>query len=78
MTDRLTGIHLPGCDYAGIAEWGRCSKDDMLALIRRQAETMKRQADAILDATDDDFRITTYLGPLAMRNIEVIQEGKKP
>lgn len=77
MSDRLTEIHLPGCDHSGIAEWGRRSKDEMLKQIRKHAETMKRQAEALLSAHDDDFTITTYLGVIVQRNREVIQKGRQ-
>lgn len=76
MSERMTGIHLPGLFGAGFADYGRKTVPEMIAQLRAKAEQEKRDAEAILAAADDDFRVTTYVGHLVQRNREVLQPGR--
>ena len=75
MSERLTAIELRSTRDAGLAEWGLKTAPEMISLYRAYAEKMKRDAEIILAASDDDFRVQTYLGPHSQRNRVVIQEG---
>lgn len=74
MADRMTEINLPGA-WVGIAEHGRVDPEQMIAQARRQAARDLAAAQAVLDAADEDFRITTYVGVHAQRKLEVLQPG---
>ena len=76
MSERMTSINLPGLFGAGYADRDSKTVAEMIALIRRNATAMKRDAEAILSANDTDFRVETYLGVYVCRNREVLQEGK--
>ena len=77
MSERMTVITLPGAGIgAGLADYGRIPAAKMIAMMRRYAEHQKQQAEAILAACDDDFRIETHVGTHVKHRREVIQEGK--
>lgn len=73
----MTGITLPGHSGSGFQDYGRKTVPEMIAALRRIAEHQKAEAEAILAASDDDFRVSTYIGSLVERNREVMQEGRK-
>lgn len=73
MPERLTEIRLRR--DAGLADWGRKTVPEMIIQYRQFAERQKASAEAILSASDDDFRVETYLGPNAQRQREILQEG---
>lgn len=74
----MTSIVLPGTpSIGGFAEWGKVPVAVMIAAHRLRAERMRADAEAILSASDDDFRIDTYVGPIAMRDRQVIQQGRE-
>lgn len=75
MSDRMTAVNLPGVWGASWAEWGRAEPAYMISAIRQRAKQELEWAQKVLAAADDDFRIETYLGPHARRNLEVLQEG---
>jgi hypothetical protein len=75
MSERMTCIYLPGHMGAGIAGHGRKTVKEMLAMVRSYARHHKAEAEAVLSASDDDFRVTTYVGVHVQRNEEVIQVG---
>lgn len=78
MSERMTGIELRGNKAAGpgLAEWGRKTPTEMIERYRQYARHQLAEAQAILSATDDDFRVETYTGVHVQRNREVLQEGK--
>lgn len=78
-SERMTSIRLPGLDnwIGGSAEYGLVSKEAMIAAHRLRAEKARRDAQAILDASDEDFLIATYRGIHARRDYRVIQRGKQ-
>jgi hypothetical protein len=75
MSDRMTSIKLPCRFGCSVADWGMKSIPEMLELIRSYAKQNKAEAEAILAATDDQFRVETYVGVHVMRNREIIQES---
>ena len=77
MSERMTSIDLPGHFGAGIADWGRKTIPEMIALVRDHAALAKRDAEAILAAKDSDFYICTYRGVYARRDLMVLQHGHK-
>ncbi len=78
MSEIMTCVHLLGLPSGrGFADYGRRSVPEMVAYIRRHAAEMKRDAEAILAADDEDFRVTTYRGILVQRDAKVLQQGKK-
>lgn len=74
MSYQMTSINLPGRYGAGIADYGRKTVAEMIAMIRGHAELVKRDAEAILAAKDRDFHVCTYRGVYARRNLVVLQE----
>ena len=77
MGERMTSVHLPGMRHgAGVAEYGRKTPAEMVAMLRKYAEANKAEAEQILAATDEEFRVETYTGVWVQRNREVLQEGR--
>ena len=78
MSERMTAIDLPGTWGGGIADYGRKTVPEMIALLRSHATANRTQAEAILAANDEDFRVQTYIGERVRRDRIILQEGKKP
>lgn len=76
--ERMTAISLPGTSHwiGGFAEWGEVSRDAMIAAHRMRAKKALQDAQAVLDAADEDFHIATYRGVHVQRDYKVIQQGK--
>lgn len=77
VSERMTAIDLPGQYNSGFADYGRQSIDEMISRLRSYAQHCKDTADAILNASDGDFRIRTYVGHYVQKNTEILQEGRK-
>ena len=73
MAERHTSISLPGNVDAGMADHGRKTPAEMIALYREWAKHNKKWADAVLSASDEDFSVETYTGVHVRRNREVLQ-----
>lgn len=71
MSERMTSIHIPGVSGARFTKSGRKVPSDMIAAIRRWAEM-------VLAASDDDFCVETYVGFNVQRSCEILQEGVSP
>mgnify|MGYP006350049633 CR=1 FL=1 len=78
MSERMTRIELRGNKAAGpgLAEWGRKTPAEMIERYRQYARHQLAEAEAVLAATDEEFRVETYTGVHVQRNREVIQDGK--
>lgn len=77
MGERITSVHLPGMRHgAGVADYGRKTPEEMIAMLLQYAEANLAEAKQILAASDADFRVETYTGVWRQRNREVLQEGK--
>lgn len=72
----MTGIHLPSLG-GGYQEYGRQTREHMIARYRRNAQIAKEEAERILAASDDEFVVETYLGPFAQRQREEIPPEPK-
>ena len=77
MSALMTNIHLPGANCGGLADWGKKTPKQMIALWRRHARAEKRDAEKILQALDEDFEVYTCHGHIVQRNKRVLQAGKK-
>lgn len=74
MSDRMTAAHGPK-GTGGFATYGRKTRAEMLAQFRDHYQRQLEQAQKALALTDDEIRVTrvtTYLGPWAMRNEEEV------
>jgi hypothetical protein len=70
MSERMTDITGPG--VGGLMEYGRKSRAEMIASFRAYHERQREQAERALAIPDEDLTVTTFLGPYAMRNREVV------
>lgn len=78
MTEKVTVITLPGLpNGAGLAEHGVEEASHMIAKYRDMARRQKEDADAILAASDEDFRVVVAKGIIVQRDRRVLQEGRK-
>lgn len=70
----MTGVWLRGGrPGSGWQEYGRKTRAEMIHILRERALRQRDAAQNILDAADDQFVVTTYLGPIAMRDaVEVV------
>lgn len=76
MSERMTSITLPSLQGgAGLAEYGRKTPAEMIAQLRAYADQNKKDAEAILAASDDDFHVATYLGTHSRRAYTILQKG---
>ncbi len=75
MSERMTSIYVGS--GLGFAEYGRKTVPEMIESIRKHAAHLKKEADEILAAADEDFHVETYVGSIVQRNRKVLQEGRK-
>ena len=73
MSERMTTIELG--KVGGFRRHGRQTPAEMIATYRRHAEAQLAEAQAVLAAPDDAFRVYTHTGTFIQRHIEVLQEG---
>ena len=74
MGERMTTIQIDGS--IGYSDYGRRSAEEMIEVYRSIARRKKAEAEAVLSARNEDFRIETHTGVHVRRNVEVIQEGQ--
>ena len=78
MSDRMTSIILPGLNGGqGLSDYGRVSVEQMIKLYKDNAAYNLKAAQKILNAKDEDFLVTTYIGKYVQRNREIIQQPKE-
>ena len=75
MSERMTTIELG--KVGGFRRHGRQTPAEMIATYRRYAEAQLAEAQAVLAAPDDAFRVYTHTGVHCVRHIEVLQEGSE-
>ena len=79
MTRILTDISVPrskgGKPGGGLQDWGRKSREDMIASLRRYADHLRARVAAIDATADDEFRITIVMGANLGEHVSTIQEG---
>lgn len=73
---RLTGIHLIGSPWNGLANWGKRTPKEMIEWARSIAVVDKAIAEQILAASDEDFHVTTFIGVHVQKKREVLQKGR--
>lgn len=73
MSERWTTITLPGSPYPGLRDSGGLDAPAMIALAREYAAAGLASAQAVLAASDEDFRIVTERN----RSRTVVQEGRE-
>ena len=78
MSERLTSIDLPGVFNSGLADWGRKTPAEMIAMLREKAADDKATAEAILAAPDEYFHVQTYVGVHVRKDRTVLRQGRKP
>lgn len=78
MSERMTAIFLPGEYGSGLADRGRKTVPEMIATLRAYAAQQKAAYEAILAASDDDFRVETYVGVHVQRERVIWQKGRAP
>lgn len=76
MSDKLTSISLPRVKNSGLSIWGEVSIGSAINQLREQARRDLVVAQAILDADDEDFRVSIVRGPVSQHEIERLQEGR--
>ena len=64
-------------DTGGYCDWGRKTRDEMIATYRRIAERQKAEAEVILSAADDDFVVYQHRGFYRERDIVVLDPGQR-
>jgi hypothetical protein len=74
MSGRLTSISLQG--YAIIADWGLRTPEEMIKIARDYAASLRKQAEQIEAASNQDFTVETYIGVNVMKNRKILQKGK--
>ncbi|WP_025157258.1 hypothetical protein [Leifsonia aquatica] len=57
---------------AGLMDYGRKTRAEMIAALRKGAERDKARADAILAASDEEFVVETHTGVLVRRNVQEV------
>ncbi len=70
MSDRRTSIGLS--NHTEIADFGRKTRNEMIAQYRRWAQQQLEEAQAILNADDDEFIVETYIGLYSRKKVERI------
>jgi hypothetical protein len=75
VSERMTSIFLPSLGLgSGFADWGRKTRPDMIARMRRHAQIQKEEAERILAASDEEFVVETYVGVHVRNKLEVVTE----
>jgi len=77
MSEKLTRIRLAKpTAFNGLMDWGVCSVEQMLAQARAYSAHLRREADAIDAAADDDFEVCVVRGSVVQHHLETLQEGR--
>lgn len=76
MADYLTTIRLAGTRF-GFAERGKLGAEEMITKARAYAHRLREEADVIDAAFDDEFKIYSHTGVHVLKNVNVLQEGRK-
>jgi hypothetical protein len=79
MSRKLTRILLPGQrGYGGLMDWGELTAEEMIRQFRAHAANLRKQAEAIEAASDDDFRVDVVRGAHKEELIRNLQPGREP
>jgi len=72
MSDILTRLKLPNSPYCGVMLYGRKTAEEMIAHARCDAQSMKMQAEACLNAPDCAFEICVVRGSVVQHLVSTI------
>jgi hypothetical protein len=70
MSDILTAASLPGVSGAGLMDWGRLTRAEIIKRTRELAAYQKEQAEKVLAAADEDFDVRVVRGARVQHLIE--------
>lgn len=74
MSELLTRITLPSAAQSvGLMDWGELTTEEMIRQIRQRAEHLREEADAIMAAKNEDFRVDIVRGPHAQHHVRTLQ-----
>ncbi|PDT15876.1 hypothetical protein CO670_15375 [Rhizobium sp. J15] len=78
MSEKLTRIRLPGQnDYRGFMDWGEVEPAKIIHSVRDRAAQLRREAEAIEAATDDEFQIDVIRGPYVQHHVRELQKSSR-
>ena len=78
MSEKLTRIRLPGQkDFTGLMEWEEKTAAHMIAVARRYAANLRKEADAVEAAIDADFQIDVVRGSIVQHHVKELQKSTK-
>lgn len=73
MSEIMTVINLPkgeGPNWCGLMDWGRLTREQMIAQARKNAKLDAEIAQKILDAKDEDFIVKIVRGSIVQHLVE--------
>lgn len=71
----MTSVGIKGLPMGtGLMEYGRVSRAEMIAKVRKMYERQAEIAKAVLEAPDEAFEVTTHTGIHVQRNVELVTE----
>lgn len=76
MSEKMTVIELPGGLDNGLGEWGELTAEEMVSKYREHAERMKAQAEEVLAASPEEYRIRVVRGPIVQHLVRELQPGR--
>lgn len=75
MSQRMTTVSVEGAPMGtGLMVYGRASRAEMTAQLRRDAQHEVERHQFILDAPDEAFHVITHTGIHVQRNVEEVTE----
>lgn len=78
MSERYTTVRPLDGERAGqgigLTDYGRLTRAEMIAHMRRHYTRQMEQAQYVLNAKDDEFIVETHIGLHARRNVEEVSE----
>ena len=78
MGERMTDIHLPKASISvGYVDWGELDAPTMIKEFRAYAAHLRAQAEAVEQAADHEFQISTYVGVHVQRNRRTVQQSSR-
>jgi len=76
MSEKMTRIRLKHSQWHGQLEWGEKTSREMVEKAVEWANHMRKVAQDVLDAADEDFQIDVVRGPYVQHHIKNLQKGR--
>lgn len=75
MSERMTSVRLRSkkCPRLEFADRGLSERASMIEKMRKEAQIVKEQCEAVLAAADSDFIVETYTGIFARHGIREVK-----